>query len=455
MVLTGGRTHRRCDRYRHRRDGRDNGQCAAQPQAFALTESRRTKLTRAFAAPIVPPPFARDRARARSKPDLRRQLLLYDASGTPTFPCSATTSCAFCADAGFVASSEACLAASLARPVNINPALPIPQRTPLRRWLATNAPLLVCSSSVGSEFPLPDGEADRVINAPCPEGVGCEPRISAILDEHASPYVRAQTYAHSCQTSGGPTSTPRLPHCRRWTGQQILAPPGGHARTRSGSRSRRRAARSDDSSFVIGEVSASSSPATIGRPAFKCGRRPRGDRVASCFVVPRVSERQLNARRLRVLLAPRRARPSKPVRSARWRCIARRATSARRQRRLVRRHGSFRLSFEETSRLALAVSLGQGRVAGDVGGRQRGARARPRRGSGARPCAIAVPVIGSAGLGLVDAVGWVIGRPQGLGPAAMHRGLRAMRLRLWCRRNRRAVRTSTRRTRRPSAAGHR
>ena len=37
---------------------------------------------------------------------------------------------------------------------------------------------------------------------------------------------------------------------------------------RSRSRSRRRAARSDDSSFVIGEVSASSSRAAIGRPAF-------------------------------------------------------------------------------------------------------------------------------------------------------------------------------------------
>ena len=42
LVLTGGRIRRRCDRYCHRRDGRDDGQCAAHPQAFALTESRGT-----------------------------------------------------------------------------------------------------------------------------------------------------------------------------------------------------------------------------------------------------------------------------------------------------------------------------------------------------------------------------------------------------------------------------
>ena len=151
--------------------------------------------------------------------------------------------------------------------------------------VGSNAPLLVCFGSVGSEFPLPDGEADRVINAPVQKAWRCEPRTSAILDEHASTYVRAQTYAHSCQTSGGPTSTRRLPHCRRWTGQQILAPAGGHARP--GAEADPGAARRGQMTrpFVIGEVPASSSRAAIARHAFGDRQVPDQTERDSCFHV--------------------------------------------------------------------------------------------------------------------------------------------------------------------------
>ena len=45
-----------------------------------------------------------------------------------------------------------------------------------------------------------------MINAPVQKAWGCEPRISAILDEHASPYVRAQC---SSTTATASTSASR------------------------------------------------------------------------------------------------------------------------------------------------------------------------------------------------------------------------------------------------------
>src|SRR5450755_3431757 len=92
--------------------------------------------------------------------------------------------------------------------------------------------------------------------------------------------------------------------------------------------------------------------------------------------------------------------------------------------------------------LFVAVSLGQGGVAGDIGEQEGGARRVRRRCE--RPALLIVQLRtchrvsgGSGGDGQP-----VIRPPQERGPAAM-------RLRLWCRRDRQAACTSTRRMRTP------